>query len=228
MPTPYLQTLSDEQGIPMSDLERYWDEAKKQRAADQKKSVSKFTDSDWAYVTGVVQKRAGVKESKIRERVEDDTIADLFVEQMNQEYFSSYLYRAMYVWAEGKSLLNVAQYFKDAAEEEIHHAEDFEKFLIDNDYGFGYDIPPVEGFFSQGMEDILKMAFEHEQNVTVAIKNILSFAKDMREYEAEQFLMKYVDEQIDEEAKTESLLDLYYASGMDDYQFNRDILTWNL
>lgn len=228
MPTPYLQTLSDEQGIPMSDLERYWDEAKKQRAADQKKSVSKFTDSDWAYVTGVVQKRAGVKESVIQERIEDDNIADLFVEQMGREFFSSYLYRAMYVWAEGKSLLNVAQFFKDAANEELEHAAEFEKFLIDNDFGFGFDIPPVEGFYTESMEDILKMAYDHEKNMTQNIKNLLTFAKDMQEYECEEFLFPFVEEQIDEEVKTEALLDLYYVSGMDDYQFNRDILTWNL
>jgi hypothetical protein len=59
MPTPYLDQISKEKGIPMSDLERYWDEAKRQRAADQKKSVAKFSDSDWAYVTG--------KESILRE-----------------------------------------------------------------------------------------------------------------------------------------------------------------
>ena len=60
----------------MSDLERYWDEAKKQRATDQKKSVAKFSDSDWAYVTGVVQKRAGVKESVLREDLSDQMNCD--------------------------------------------------------------------------------------------------------------------------------------------------------
>ena len=52
MPVSFLKNLSKQTSVSLSDLERYWDEAKKQ------------TDN-YAIITSIVKKRAGVKESFI-------------------------------------------------------------------------------------------------------------------------------------------------------------------
>lgn len=51
MPVSFLKNLAKETGKSLSDLERYWDEAKDQ------------VGDNYALVTAIVKKRAGVKES---------------------------------------------------------------------------------------------------------------------------------------------------------------------
>lgn len=43
----------------MNKLEEWWSEAKSQASNRFDKPVSKFTDKQWAYVTGIVKRRAG-------------------------------------------------------------------------------------------------------------------------------------------------------------------------
>lgn len=59
MPTPFLKKLSEDKGISMEKLEGWWDEAKSQASDRFNKPVSEFTDKQWAYVTGIVKRRAG-------------------------------------------------------------------------------------------------------------------------------------------------------------------------
>ena len=59
MPTPFLKKLSEEKGISINKLEGWWDEAKSQASDKFNKPVSEFTGKQWAYVTGIVKRRAG-------------------------------------------------------------------------------------------------------------------------------------------------------------------------
>lgn len=56
MPVSFLKNLSKSTGKSLTDLERYWDEAKKQ------------VGDDYSQVTAIVKKRAGVKESFIESK----------------------------------------------------------------------------------------------------------------------------------------------------------------
>lgn len=51
MPVSFLKNLAKETGKSLADLERYWDEAKAQEG------------DNYALITAIVKKRAGVKES---------------------------------------------------------------------------------------------------------------------------------------------------------------------
>jgi hypothetical protein len=51
MPQSFLKNLSKQTGKSLEDLERYWDEAKKQ------------VGDDYAQITAIVKKRAGILES---------------------------------------------------------------------------------------------------------------------------------------------------------------------
>jgi ferritin len=217
MPTPYLDQISKEKGIPMADLERYWDEAKKQRATDQKKSVAKFSDSDWAYVTGVVQKRAGVKESVLREDLSD---------QMNFEFSSGYLYWAMAAWCNIQGYDNLEKFFNEAGDEEFEHANKIETYLLDRGYFLEYD--PSQGQVInpgkwQSLYEVFSEALDHERMVTESIKSLFEEARIMGDYQTEKFLHWFLEEQIDEEVKFETLLKLLEASGNDEYAINLDI-----
>lgn len=57
MPTPSLQSIADKSKKSLSDIERYWADAKEQLNKDE------LTDEDYAYITSIVKKRAGIDES---------------------------------------------------------------------------------------------------------------------------------------------------------------------
>ena len=54
MPVPFLKNLSKSTGKSIDDLERYWNDAKKQ------------VGDNYALITSIVKKRAGVNESFIQ------------------------------------------------------------------------------------------------------------------------------------------------------------------
>lgn len=65
MPVPVLRSIARETGKPLADLEEYWHEARHDAKA-------KFGDEDgwspreWAFVTGIVKRRAGMRERRSR------------------------------------------------------------------------------------------------------------------------------------------------------------------
>ncbi len=64
MPSAQLKSFAEKSGKSMADLERYWDEAKKE---SKKKFGSKKKKGFWPYVVGIVERRAGLR--KVHESI---------------------------------------------------------------------------------------------------------------------------------------------------------------
>ena len=80
MPIPALKSLADKSGKSLSDLERYYNDAKKQLGKEP-------SDSDYAYIIGIVKKRAGIKEieMKVKDFIESKLNAKDFIEKYYKE-----------------------------------------------------------------------------------------------------------------------------------------------
>lgn len=65
MPVPYLNKLAKETGKSLTELEKLWSKAKKIASEHFGKPESKFGDSEFAYVTGIVKKMIGKEETLI-------------------------------------------------------------------------------------------------------------------------------------------------------------------
>lgn len=61
MPNAQLQSFAKQSGKSLSDIERYWDEAKKSIANGRQED--ELNDKDWATIVAIVKKRAGIEES---------------------------------------------------------------------------------------------------------------------------------------------------------------------
>lgn len=59
MPTPQLKKYAEKSGKSLEEIESYWEEAKEQAGKKFKHGTPQF----WAYVSGIVKRRAGLKES---------------------------------------------------------------------------------------------------------------------------------------------------------------------
>jgi hypothetical protein len=64
MPDAQMRSFAEKSGHSMADIERYWDDSKKEAL---KKFGSKKDKSFWPYVVAIVERRAGLRKGKVKE-----------------------------------------------------------------------------------------------------------------------------------------------------------------
>lgn len=138
--------------------------------------------------------------------------SDRFVEALNdqiaREFLAAYQYTAVGAWYDRIAFPRLAKFFHDQAEEERGHAMKMIEYLRDT----GADLrlgevaaPRVE--FSDHIEPI-RLSLEYERKVTVSISGLFQIAREANDYASESFMQWFVDEQVEEEATMEALLEV--------------------
>ncbi len=127
-------------------------------------------------------------------------------EQLRWEFFSAYLYLGMAAYFEERGLLGFAHWMKAQAAEELMHAMKFYKFLSERDGRVILQEIPVPPAEWESPEKVFEYAYNHEQEVTRRINNLMSFAKELKDYATENFLQWFIEEQVEEEASFKTLL----------------------
>ncbi len=136
--------------------------------------------------------------------------SERFVSAMNaqiaREFAAAHQYVAIGAFYDAQTYPQLAKFFYEQAEEEREHAMKMVNYLIDR--GVQADIGAVEGprqSFADHVEPI-KVALEQERKVTVRISELFEIARDTRDFESEQFLHWFLEEQVEEEASMTDLL----------------------
>jgi len=135
-----------------------------------------------------------------------DELYQALNEQMNFEFYSSQVYLAMAAYCSGESLDGFANFFIVQAEEERFHAMKMYKYL--NDRGrratiAGMDNPNND---YHSVLQVYEHGYEHEQIVTKRIYHLSDLALNEREHATMQFLKWFIDEQVEEEAMFDSII----------------------
>ena len=134
------------------------------------------------------------KESNYMER----KILDLINEQMNFEYESAYIYKAMAAYTDDLDLDGFTTWLDHQVDEEIIHGEGMKNFLQSVGYKPVYEaIAKPSGEFDSVL-DLMKTALDHEKEVTRRITNIAKEANGVDE-RVRSFIQWYIDEQVEEE-----------------------------
>jgi len=133
-------------------------------------------------------------------------LSEALNDQMNFEFYSAQVYLAMAAYCSGESLDGFANFFIVQAEEERFHAMKIYKYL--NDRGIrvtlaGMDTPLNE---YSSILDAFEHAFDHEKIVTRRIYDLSDIAMNDREHATMQFLKWFIDEQVEEEAMFDSII----------------------
>lgn len=136
----------------------------------------------------------------------NDTLKQALNEQFNFELYSAHVYMAMAGYCSSESLDGFANFFLVQAEEERFHAMKIYKFL--NDRGIrirfaGMDAPRNE---YESILDVYEHAYMHEQEVTKRIYHLSDLALNDREHATIQFLKWFIDEQVEEEAMFDNII----------------------
>jgi ferritin len=135
-----------------------------------------------------------------------DSLMDSLNQQMNYEFFSSNLYLAMGAYCSAENYDGFANFFLVQAEEERFHAMKIFKFL--NTLGrrvtiSGLDTPNNE---YNSVLNAFEQAYEHEREVTKRIYDLSDDALNEREHATIHFLKWFIDEQVEEEATFDSII----------------------
>lgn len=128
-------------------------------------------------------------------------------EQVNAEFWSAYLYLSMSTHFESEGLSGFAHWFKKQFQEEQEHATKIIDYIIARG---GKVVLAAIDRVDTTWESPLK-AFEHtlshERTVTESIHKLVKLAREEQDIATESFLKFFVDEQVEEEATAESIVE---------------------
>ena len=128
----------------------------------------------------------------------DKKILDLINEQMNFEFESAYIYKAMAAYTDDLDLEGFTNWMEQQVTEEINHGEGMKNFLQSVGYKPVYKAIPEPRAEYDSVLDVMKSALEHEKEVTRRIHEIAEIAKD-EDLRVFSFIKGFIDEQVEEE-----------------------------
>jgi ferritin len=134
-------------------------------------------------------------------------------EQINKELFSEYLYISMQAWFADQNLDGMAAWMDAQGKEERFHAMKFFNYLIER--GGKVELKPIAGptvEFDNPLK-AFQMSLEHEQFITKSINELMDLAIKENDHATRSFLQWYVDEQVEEEASVDKIVNMLKMVG---------------
>jgi bacterioferritin B len=136
--------------------------------------------------------------------------SERFVEALNdqigREFNAAHQYTAVGTYYDRETFPRLAKFFFDQADEERGHALKMVGYLRDtgSELRLG-EVRAPRTSFADHVEPI-RLALESERKVTLAIASLYQVARETSDYASESFIQWFVDEQVEEEATMEALL----------------------
>ena len=127
-------------------------------------------------------------------------------EQINAEYYSAYMYLAMSAAADQLGLKGTAKWLFCQAQEEMAHGTHIYQYVLERGAAPAFaaiELPPTA--FAD-INKIFDMVLSHEQTVTKNINDIATLAMQQSDHACYQFMMWFVNEQVEEEASASDIL----------------------
>ncbi len=127
-------------------------------------------------------------------------------EQVGREFAAAHQYVSIGTHYEDQTFPRLASFFYEQAEEERGHAMKMVKYMLDTNcpVELGPVAAPTNHF--QSHIEPIKAALEQEQKVTVHISELFEIARETKDYQSEQFIEWFLEEQVEEESTMQDLL----------------------
>ncbi|MDR2825996.1 MAG: ferritin [Deltaproteobacteria bacterium] len=135
-----------------------------------------------------------------------ESLSKVLSEQVNAEYYSAYLYLSMSTYAHRAGFKGFANWLFVQAQEELAHAVHIYQYILDRSSAIsfaGIAVPPTT---FEGLKSVFEKVLAHEQHVTDMINNIATVAQRDNDHASYNFIMWFVNEQVEEEASAEEIL----------------------
>jgi len=127
-------------------------------------------------------------------------------DQIRKEFYSSYIYLSMAAQLSSMNLNGFAHWMKIQVNEETKHGmKIYEHLNARNGRVILQQIDAPRSEWKSAKE-MFQTAYQHEQKVTESINNIVELAVNEKDRATEAFLQWFVNEQVEEEASTNAIL----------------------
>ncbi|MGA9597995.1 MAG: ferritin [Acidimicrobiia bacterium] len=136
-----------------------------------------------------------------------DELAAAFNDQVTMELSSSHQYLALAAWLEREGFPGMAVWMRTQAAEENDHAMRFYRFLIDRDKAVVLQAIPAPKTEFTTVVEVFQAAMAAEKRVTASINDLYGMATDARDFASYPLLDWFVNEQIEEEATVQQIID---------------------
>ncbi|HEY3312353.1 MAG TPA: ferritin [Anaerolineales bacterium] len=128
-------------------------------------------------------------------------------EQINKEFYSSYLYLSMAAYFEGVTLPGAAKWMYVQAGEEREHAMKLFEHLVDRGGKVALGAIAAPETEWAGPMAAFKAVYEHEQFVTKSIHSLYEVALKEKDYSAQVLLQWFINEQVEEEKNASEIVE---------------------
>ena len=133
-------------------------------------------------------------------------MADGLQAQINKEMASAYIYLGMSAQCSEMNWPGFSKWFMVQYHEEMFHSMKIYNYLLEQGVRPTLGAIPAPKSEYSGLKDMFEATYAHEQGVTKSIWNLMSLAKEDKDYATEGFLAWYVKEQVEEEANDQEIL----------------------
>lgn len=142
-----------------------------------------------------------------------DSVAKALSEQVNAEYYSAYLYLAMSAYADRAGYKGFANWLFVQAQEEMAHGTHIYQHILERGAAPSFaDIKTPDASFGN-IKEVFEKTLAHERYVTELIGKIATLAQDEKDHATYNFILWYVNEQIEEEATADEILSKINLTG---------------
>ncbi len=143
------------------------------------------------------------------------TMTDALNKQANREFYSAYLYLSMSAYFESLGKAGMANWMRVQAGEELVHAMKMYDYVIAS--GGRAKMLAVEEPESSWTSpvDAFQHVWNHERAVTGLIKTLVGVSLSEKDDATNKFLQWYLDEQVEEEESSDTVLNKVKAAGSD-------------
>ncbi len=143
----------------------------------------------------------------------NEKIQGAFNEQLNAELYSAYLYLSMSAYFESAGLRGFANWMRCQAQEEVVHAMKFYTFIHERGGKVNLksiDGPPVSWDSALAA---FQDAYAHEQKISELMNGLVDLALERKDHMANAFLQWFVNEQVEEEASADEIIQRIKLAG---------------
>jgi ferritin len=126
--------------------------------------------------------------------------------QINDEFFSAYLYLSMSSFFETMNLKGFGNWTFVQYQEEMTHALKIYNYVIER--GGRVILEKIEQPESEWKDplEVMNAVYEHEQKVTGLINNLVNISIEEKDHATNNFLQWFVAEQVEEESNVDEIV----------------------
>jgi ferritin len=133
-------------------------------------------------------------------------LTDAINDQIQFEYYSAFIYKAMQAYFEVEDLPGMANWMDIQFQEEMSHAEKMFNFVCETGGHVELQAMAAPKSSYNSPLEIFQESLEHEQIVTSRINDLMDLAQEEKNHAAQIFLQWFITEQIEEEASVSHII----------------------